>query len=224
MLFISRLLRLCFFLLTPRKLRWIFNRWGWNVHATAKIGLSLILVDNLKIGKDGRIGHLNVIKALKTLSLGDNSSIGHLNWISAFTGDIFSSTPLANENRLTMDLAKGAAITHRHMFDCTGGLKVGEFSLVAGWGSRFIGHGIDIYESRQQATHITIGDYCMIGSSVIFVGPVDIKGHCIIAPGAVLKGMFLKPFRLIGGVPAKEIKVLEADAVKYFSRKNPHIS
>jgi acetyltransferase-like isoleucine patch superfamily enzyme len=64
----------------------------------------------------------------------------------------------------------------------------------------------------------------MIGSTVIFVGPVDIKGHCIIATGAVLKGMFLKPFRLIGGVPAKEIKVLEADAVKYFTRKNPHIS
>src|SRR5207245_5527131 len=67
-----------------------------------------------------------------------------------------------------------AAITHRHLIDCTDSITIGRFTTVAGHRSQFLTHGIDFEDCVQKAKPIEIGQYCHIGTS------------CILLPGSRL--------------------------------------
>lgn len=60
---------------------------------------------------------------------------------------------------------------------------------------------------------IIIGDYCWIGDNSVILAGSDICAGCVIAANSVVKNLKVDKPSLIGGVPAKIIKVFEGEHV-----------
>lgn len=194
---------------------------GANIADSAKIGISLIDCNRLIMNENSKIGHFNFVRGLHTLELGTNSSIGSLNWITGGSSDgvHFSSQ---TERFRALILGSSSAITNRHFFDCTDAIRIGSFSTVAGWGSQFVTHSIDIEKSLQVCAPILIGDYCFVGSRCILLKSSCVSNFCVLAAGSVVSKLEQKTYALYGGVPARYIKSLPETAA-YFHRKNGRV-
>lgn len=83
-----------------------------------------------------------------------------------------------------------------------------EFPVIIGEGST-IGHGAVIHACK-------IGKYSLIGMGAIVLSKAEIGDHCIIGAGAVVKeGDKIPAGSLVVGVPAKVIKQLSPEQLKY---------
>jgi len=72
-----------------------------------------------------------------------------------------------------------------------------------------VGHGAIIHGC-------TIGRYALIGMGAIVLSGAEIGNHCIIGAGAVVKeGDKIPPGSLVVGVPAKVVKQLSSEQLKY---------
>jgi acetyltransferase-like isoleucine patch superfamily enzyme len=190
---------------------------GYEIDPSARIGLSLISVSRLRMGPKARIGHLTCVKGLQELLIGEAASLGNLNWVTAF--------PLGHPIHFAADAARNpslvierhAAITHRHLIDCTDQVVVGEFSTVAGWRSQILTHAIDIRLSRQSAASISIGRYCFVGTGVVILKGARLPDYSVLSAGSVLANAMLDTAMLYSGVPAVAVKPLDRDS-GYFQR------
>lgn len=193
---------------------------NYDLHSTSSIGLSWIIVDNLSLGRNARIGNLSVIKGLYNLQLGEFSSIGNLNWISAFplNADSLHFQHEAGNRMPELVLGEHAAVTNRHLIDCTNRIEIKKFSTFAGFKSTLLTHSIDFKECRQSSKPITIGEYCFIGTGCILLGGTIIPDYCVLAAGSTINKPMDNTHGLYGGTPAKFIKSLENEDLKYFKR------
>ena len=182
------------------------------------IGLSLVLCRSVKMGRNARIGHLNFAKNLTRLELGEGAVINNLNWITGFPK--IDSPHFSSELDRTPELVLGrhAAITNRHLIDCTNRVSIGAFTTLAGFRSQILTHTIDIAEGRQTSRPLEIGEYCFIGTDCILLGGSALPSHSVLGAKSLLNKVFTTEYRLYGGVPAKEISELPTDA-KYFTRQ-----
>ena len=196
---------------------------GYEIDPSAKIGLSLISVGMLRMGPRARVGHLTRVKGLRELSIGEAASLGNLNWVTAvpsghpvfFTSDVDRNPSLVIERH--------AAITHRHLIDCTDRVVVGEFSTVAGWRSQILTHAIDVRLSRQSAESISIGRYCFVGTGVVILKGACLPDYSILSAGSVLASAMSDSFTLYSGVPAIAAKPLDR-ASGYFQRTQGYVN
>ena len=195
-------------------LRLIF---GYEIDQSARIGLSLISVRTLRMGPKARIGHLTRVKGLQELSIGEAASLGNLNWVTAFPSGHaahFTADPARNPSLV---IERHAAITHRHLIDCTDRVVVGEFSTVAGWRSQILTHAIDIRLSRQSAASISIGRYCFVGTGVVILKGACLPDYSVLSAGSVLANAMSDAAMLYSGVPAVAVKPLDRGSA-YFQR------
>jgi acetyltransferase-like isoleucine patch superfamily enzyme len=171
------------------------------------------------MGANARIGHLTVCKGLSKLQLGDNASIGRLNWISAYplTGSKVAHFSDETDRQPELVLGEHAAITNRHLIDCTGRVTVGRFSTIAGFRSQVLTHSINLARSRQTSAAVTIGDYCFLGTGVVVLPGSILPSQSVLGAGAVLNKAWSESGVLYAGVPAKPMKQLDA-SVGYFAR------
>jgi len=183
----------------------------------SRVGLSLLLCRSVKLGRGARIGHFNLLKNLSLVELGDHAVINNLNWITGFPK--IDSPHFAAEPDRAPELLLGAhaAITNRHLIDCTNRVRIGRFTTFAGFRSQILTHTIDIVEGRQTSKPLEIGEYCFIGTDCILLGGSSLPSHSVLGAKSLLNKPHFAEFRLYGGVPAKEIAELPADA-KYFHR------
>jgi hypothetical protein len=80
-----RFLKLIIILLLWKLRRWVLIKiWKYDIHPTARIGLSYIYPKRLIMKKESEIRHFNVAIHLDLIVLGENSSIGRSNWITGF--------------------------------------------------------------------------------------------------------------------------------------------
>lgn len=208
-----------FSLLAPWFLRRLIyiNFFGFELHRTARIGLSIVFPDILRMGAGARIGHLSVIRGLSLLEMGDHAHIGNLNWITAF--------PLSNGAHFSGEVdrapellvARHAAITNRHIIDCTNRVTIGAFSTVGGFRSQLLTHSIDISEGIQRSRPIQIGEFSFTSTSVVLLGGSSLPSFSVLAACAVLHEQHSKQFALYAGVPARLVKDLDPRC-KYFTR------
>ena len=206
-------------LLLPWRVRRLLLQalFGWTIAPGAKIGLSVIAVAHVKLASDARIGHLNIIKGLSSLDLGEAALIGNLNWITAnpATG---ARHFIADTNRYPgLTVARHAAITHRHLVDCTDRVEIGEFSTFGGWRSQILTHSIDVGMGRQSANPVSIGRFCFVGTGVVILKGSVLPDYSVLGAGSVLAKPMTEPYTLYSGVPAVPVSELDKDS-KYFTR------
>lgn len=156
---------------------------GYTIDRTATIGPCLILnVGDLSMGAGARIGPFNVFRDLARLSLAEHSGVGQWNWVSA------SKELVAAGGAGSFTLGAHSAFTSRHYADVSGGLRVGEFTTIAGVRSTFITHGINWEESQQKTKGITIGSYCLISSNTCVTPGTNVSDSIVTGMGATLSG------------------------------------
>jgi acetyltransferase-like isoleucine patch superfamily enzyme len=154
---------------------------GWEVGSESVVHPILVLgVGEVRIGRRVRIGPGNVIRDLTEWRMDDNSRLGQWNWISA-------SRPLIQAGGAgVLHIGKHSAVTSRHYFDCSGGLRIGQYSTVAGVRSTALTHGIDWKASKQTTRGITIGDHCLISSNVSLPPGSTISDRTVVGMGTTV--------------------------------------
>lgn len=214
----KNLLLLISFLL-PWRLRRSFleRRFGYQIHPTARIGFAWILPARLIMEEGTRIGTASVCKNLDLLHLKAHATVGRANWITGFP--LGQSRHFAHQTNRRPELIVGehAAITNRHLLDCTNSVTIGRFTTFAGFHSQIISHSIDLQENRQSSEPVHVGDYCFVGTNCVLLGGSALPDFCVLGAKSLLNKAFTETYQLYGGVPARAIKPLSRDS-KYFQR------
>lgn len=192
---------------------------GHEIEVDVRIGVNLFRgVDQLRLASGTRIGSFNVFRQLKEVDLARSSRIGSWNWFSASP----DFAHLKQDMFAVLRLKSHAAITSRHYVDCSGGVAIGSFSILAGQRSVVLSHGIDFESNEQRIRPVLIGDYCFVSTGCTLVSGTRISDQTVVAAGAVVSGQVGKNKipSLWGGVPARFIKELSGD---YFTRTRGYV-
>lgn len=195
---------------------------GYDIAPGARIGFSLVYPKRLVLGANARIGHLTVCKEIDRLELGDSARIGNLTWITGFPsgpGGHFAHQP---ERRPELILGVHAAITNRHLVDCTAPIHIGAFATVAGFSSQLLTHSIDLGASRQEALPITIGEYGFVGTNCVLLGGSALPAYSVLGAKSLLHHAFTETHHLYAGVPAMPVKPLP-ESLGYFRRTTGYV-
>ncbi len=207
---------------------WPLRRWclcrlfGFKIAPTAKIGFSLLLVEQAAIGESCHIGHLTIVKGLRRLQMDEFSTLGNLNWVTGFPRAIGGRFLVEKDRDPVLFMARHAAITHRHYIDCTDRIDIGAFTTMAGWGSQILTHAIDLEENRQSCSPVNIGSYCFIGTRTVLLKGSSLPDKSVLAAGSVLTRAMTESGTLYAGVPASALKKLN-EQDKYFTRRTGHV-
>lgn len=201
---------------------------GYQIGKRVRIGLSIIDAAACRIGDDCRIGHLNLITGVKSLTFEDHVKIGHLNIIRGGE-DVhlgrYAELLRLNEINSIMNpdvvnpidprfsLGPGSIITTGHKIDFTDRVQIGRRTIIGGRNSSLWTH------NRQRTRPITIGDFAYVGSEIRMAPGSSIPSRCIVGIGAVITGTLCDEGYLIGGVPAKSIKQLSEEDQFLIERK-----
>ena len=219
------LIKKIFVMLLPWKLRRLaLNKWfGYDIHPTAKIGLAWIFPHRLTMNANSKIAHFTVAIHLDSIELDEYASVGRGNWITGFSSKgqskHFGHQP---ERTSILKIGKHSAITKDHHIDCTNLILIGNFVTVAGYQSQLLTHSINVFENRQDSEPIIIGDYTFIGTNTVILGGAILPAHCVLAAKSMLSKAYIEEWKIYGGVPAKPIADIPADA-KYFSREKGYV-
>lgn len=190
---------------------------GYRLHPTCRIGFALVAPQSLVMGAHSYIGHLTVARGLRALELANHATIGRLNWITAYPKDKHQFFKNDVDRDPSLLLGPHAAITHRHIIDCTDQIAIGPFTTIAGYRSQVITHSIEPGTGSQHAKPIRIGEYCFVGTSCVILGGASLPGYSILSAMSLLNHQFVDTYALYGGVPAKKIKPLSPE-LPYFNR------
>jgi acetyltransferase-like isoleucine patch superfamily enzyme len=214
--------RLFLFLLLPCPsfLKVILYRYmlGYRIGRSVRIGFSIVSGDDVQIGDGARIGHLNYIARMKQLKVGREAAIGHLNIILG--GDLVEIGDEAIIGRLNeinsiinplnsgpsdprLIIGRAAVITAWHKIDFTDRVNIGDSAIIAGRSSCIWTH------NRQQVAPVDVGRNCYVGSGVQFVPGASVGPYCVVGLGSVITKSFVDEYRLVAGVPARDIKPLD---------------
>lgn len=190
---------------------------GYRIGSRVVIDPCLLLnVDQLILGDDTFIGLLTTLRDLRSVELGRGAHLGRFNWVTAAR-----TLRHQSEGHATLKLDEGAGVTSRHYVDCSGGIRIGKYSTVAGVRSVFSTHGIETAGCWQVGTPIVIGEFCLISSCVRIVPGVTIADRCVVAMGAVVADSLTESDGLYAGVPAIRKRAVSGD---YFRRTDPNVA
>jgi hypothetical protein len=192
-----------FVVLLPWALKRVVLRsvYGYDVHATARIGVAWVFPARLVMGAHSRIDHLTVCKGMELVSIGERGNVG-LNWISAYPLDLPPHFTHLTARNAHLIVEEHASITNRHIIECTEEVGIGAFATLAGFRSQILTHSIDLAACRQDAKPVRIGRYCFVGTAV---------------------RISLVQQRLYAGVPAKAVSQLDP-GMKYFTRTDGYVT
>ncbi|UFH53117.1 acyltransferase [Spirosoma sp. KNUC1025] len=212
-------LKLVTFLLPWSLRRRALVKWfGYEIHPSARIGLSWVFPGKLIMAAGARIEHFTVAIHLDRIDMSTQSKIGRGNWITGFPVESGSSHfKHQTGRRAELRLGEYAAITKYHHLDCTNLIEVGRYATIAGYHSQFLTHSIDVMENRQDSAPIHIGEYTFVGTNVVVLGNSTLPSHSVLGAKSLLNKQHVDQWMLYGGVPAKAVQKIPSDA-KYFSR------
>ena len=217
------LFRLLVVMLPWRLRRPLLQRlYGYRLHATSRIGLAWIFPAQLVMGARASIGHFTLAKGLDILSLGDHASIGRLNWITAYPAGQPPHFMHLPDRSPCLELGEHAAVTNRHIIDCTERVTIGRFATVAGFRSQILTHSIELSACRQQARPVEIGAYSFVGTACTVLGGSRLPDYSVLGAHALLNRAYDESFKLYAGVPAKAVAPLEPD-MRYFTRTSGYV-
>lgn len=200
----------------------------YKIGKRVSIGFSIIDSAECEIADDVSIGHLNVFTGVGKLSIGEHSRIGALNifrggdeikigrYCDILRLNEINSIPepeVVNEIDPRFLMGDGSMIGASHKIDFTDRVEFGKCVILGGRNSSLWTH------NRQMTKPITIGERTYLGSEIRIAPGCEVAPRCIVGMGAVLSGRFNAEYKLIGGVPAREIKDLDEDGRFLTERK-----
>jgi acetyltransferase-like isoleucine patch superfamily enzyme len=144
-------------------------------------------IGRVKIGDEAVLGAFNVFRDLAALTVNESAAISHWNWITAARAMREAGAPC------DFYLGKHSAITARHYIDCTGGVRIGTHTTIAGVRSTVFTHGISWKSSDQACSPVEIGDYCLIMSNVQIAPGTTVGNKIVAGMGATLVGRLSEP-------------------------------
>lgn len=196
---------------------------GYRFGTGARISIcSWIYPNVLEMGPFARIGPLNVAVHLERIVLGERSTVGRGNWITGYP--LSSNLHFSHRSDRDPSLIVGAhsAITKSHHVDCTDRIEIGEFSTIAGYRSQFLTHSIDIHTNRQDCKPISVGNYCFVGTSCVFLGGAALPDCSVLGASSVMNKRFSEVHFLYAGNPAHQVKPIDSNAA-YFTRTKGYV-
>lgn len=202
----------------PLRRRLLARAFGYRIHPTARIGLAWVMPQRLVMEAHASIGNLTVCKNLGLIHLQEHSFVGNGNWITGYPPGPSRHFAHQPDRRPELVLGRHAAITNRHFIDCTATVSIGEFTTFAGFYSQILTHSIDLAESRQAASPVTIGKYCFIGTNSVLLGGSALPDYSVLGAKSLLNKVFKETGTLYGGVPAKPLSALPVQQMAYFQR------
>jgi acetyltransferase-like isoleucine patch superfamily enzyme len=194
---------------------------GYKIGKGVRIGFSIIDAENCDIGDGVSIGHFNVFTRIKKLSIGEHTRIGVLNifrggdemrigrYCEILRMNEINSIPepeVVNEIDQRFIFGDGSMMGASHKIDFTDRVEFGKRVILGGRNSSVWTH------NRQRTLPVTIGDNSYLGSEIRIAPGGEIPAHCIVGIGSVITDSFKNDYKLIAGVPAKEIKDLDEEA------------
>ena len=144
-------------------------------------------LDRVQIGDDATVGPFNAFRNLAHLKLCNGAQVGQWNWVSA------SSHMRQAGGPGSFLLGLESALTSRHYVDCTGGVRIGDFTAIGGERSTFISHGVSWVTSDQTYGPIEIGDYCLISSNVQVAPGTIVGNRIVVGMGSTIAGKLTEP-------------------------------
>ena len=195
---------------------------GYRIAQGAKIGLSLVAIEELVMGAGSLIGHLNVIKGVTRVQLDEFAKIGSLNWVSGIgerNNKHFSDEP---GRRSQLVMGRYASITGRHSLDCSNSVEIGEFTTIAGAGTQILTHAIDVVEGRQRSAPVRVGPYCFVGTACVLLKGSALPDHAVLGALSMLRKAETEPYKIYSGVPAVAVAPLPETAA-YFTRTTGYV-
>jgi acetyltransferase-like isoleucine patch superfamily enzyme len=148
---------------------------GWKIGPGTRIGCSIILCSDVRIGTGCRIGHFNLFRQLRILEIGDGTEIVNFNY--------FMGSPHDDWPNL-FSIGNDSKVTSHHFFDSGGGIQIGDLCCVGGRDTQFWTHfltKVDNIEWRE----LTIDDRCYVGARATLVY-CHIPADSIVGAGAVV--------------------------------------
>lgn len=136
-----------------------------------------------------------------TVTLAEKAFIGRYNKIECGEGAAHDNVRHMNYARRFI-VGKNSLINESHLFDVLGEIRIGDGSWVAGFGSQFLTHGAGAMDRD-----IRVGNECFLGSAVRFAPGSAVADQVIVAMGAVVTKRIPENRVVVGGVPARIIKV-----------------
>jgi hypothetical protein len=163
-----RFLFLCLVAFLPQVMKRFFYRvfFGYELGRGSRIGLSFIFARRLVIGEGARIGHLNVVKSVPLFEIAEGASIGSYNFFAYHGG--------RGRKKGAFLLGRNAVVTSGHYFDLAGEISIGPYTTIAGKGSQFWTHGIDINSGMQSTAPLTIGSFCLVCTAARVVSVIGL--------------------------------------------------
>ncbi|MCR9289376.1 hypothetical protein OAF63_04115 [Saprospiraceae bacterium] len=196
----------------------LLNLLGHKIHPSAKIGFSLVAVNQLCLDKDARIGHFNMIKANKLL-MRKGAFMKKFNRVNGPINLLFGQyAALANNNNVyrgsapittglaTLKLGKLGQIVSKNSIDLTKSITIGDNTTIGGHGGQFWTHGF-VHESKGSGRirvdgEIIIGNNVYVGSRCtfnpgVFVGNgISIGSNVCVSKSLKKAGMYVaQPLR-----------------------------
>lgn len=167
---------------------------------------TLVAIDALVLGPGTQLGRFNRLQGPFVFHAGAGCRIGARNrfvcgdWV---LDPQFASDGYAREIRF----GEGCLVTDGHHFDVAGRIDVGDGVWFAGEGSQVWTHGVGV-----QDRDVAIGARAYLGSAIRIAPGARLGPGSVLAMGAVLSAdLSGEADTLIGGVPARVVKRLDAD-------------
>jgi acetyltransferase-like isoleucine patch superfamily enzyme len=195
----------------PSRLRCELGRrvLGWEIHPTAAIGRSIILVKHLSLGPRAGIGSLNVIRSLEELRLDEGATIANRNSIIGWPlgSETFKNSPNRSPSLI---LGKHAMITVGHEIDCCDRVQIGDYSALAGFRSQILTHSLNLVRDRFETSPVEIGEHSAVMSGCILQSGARVPARCIVSAGSVVTTKLASELTFYRGNPAEPVRELPA--------------
>lgn len=157
-----------------------------------KIGLSIIIANEIQLEKNIRIGHFNVIIVNKII-MKEGAYIGNFNFIKGNFNLIMEECASINlQNKITSILSPQSTyqisklylkayskIGVKHLLDLTDSITIGSYSMLAGSDSQIWTHGFYFSKQGNKVSRIDgnvyIGNNCYIATRCVICAGVSIN-------------------------------------------------
>lgn len=176
---------------------------GWTIGKHVDIGFSFIDADNVIIGDNVSIGHLNIIRTIRVFEIGDGSVIKNSN---QFNGGRNGGK---KKWKSRLIIGKRASVMSHHFIDACGEVTLSDGATLAGRGSHLWSHTIAFTPEGKRdllPTHVNIGPRVYVGANSTLLG-CQIPHYSIVGAGSLVNKKFEAAADnvclLIAGSPAK---------------------